>query len=278
MCDAPSHERIFVDSADREGYFVGEMLHRSNGGIMPIHHKDHTDSPVSILAELAIEGTASLIEVQRAILDLAQQENEILLNGVKSRVSGFVPALAMTDAIRRSVDTLIGMQQELLTATSKQTLQLLQSDQGQSDRAAHLVELAREAAETFTRAQKQFLDVIEEETARARAGKQETKPVKPVELRQMAREAGDAFVETQKRLLDVMGQQMNVHLDAATRTAEFLSPAQLSPMASLARHSAKSFLDAEKSLVDALIKERKINGVAKDKKRARPHPKTEVAV
>lgn len=245
---------------------------------MPTHHKSHTGSPVSILSELAIEGTASLIEVQRAILDLAQQENEILLNGVRSRFSGFVPALAMTDAIRRSVDTLIGMQQELLTTTSKQTLQLLETDQGQSERAAHLVDLAREAADTFTRAQKKFLDVIEEETARARGGKHDTKPVTRIELRQMAREAGDAFIEAQKRLLDVMGQQMNVHLDAAARTAEFLSPSQLAPIGTLASNSVKSFLEAEKSLVEGLIKERKVNGVAKDKKRAMSHPKTEVAV
>lgn len=246
--------------------------------IMPAHHKSNSNSPVSILTELAVEGTASFIELQRAILDLAQQENDILLNGVKSRVSGFVPALAMTDAIRRSVDTLIGMQQELLTTTSKQTLQLLQPNQGQSDRAAHLVELARESADTFTRAQKKFLDVIEEETARARSRKHDTKPVTRVELRQMAREAGEAFVEAQRRLLDVMGQQMNVNLDAATRTAELLSPSQLAPIKSLASHSVKSFLEAEKSLVETLIKERKANGAARDKKRAGSHPKAEVAV
>jgi len=245
---------------------------------MPTHHKSHADSPVSIMTELAVEGTASFIELQRALLDLAQQENEILLNGIKSRVSGFAPAAAMADAIRRSVDTLIGMQQELLTTTSKQTLQFLQSDQGQSDRAARLVGLAREAAETFTAAQRKFLAVVEEETARATSGKHDAKLMTPVELRQMASEAGDAFVEAQKRLLDVMGQQMNVQVDAATRTAELLSPAQLAPIASLAGNSAKSFLEAEKSLVGALIKERKTHGVGKDKKRARPHPKAEVAV
>lgn len=243
---------------------------------MPTHHKTHTDSPVSIMTELAVEGTASFIELQRALLDLAQQENEILLNGIKSRVSRFAPAAAMTDAIRRSVDTLIGMQHELLTTTSKQTLQLLQSDQGQRDRAANLVELAREAADTFTRAQRKFLAVVEEETARATTRKHDTKSMAPVELRQMAKEAGDAFIEAQKRLLDVMGQQMNVQVDAASRTAEMLSPSQLAPIANLAGNSAKSFLEAEKSLVESLIKERKANN--REKKRSRPHPKTEVAV
>ncbi|MFZ0733083.1 MAG: hypothetical protein WAM79_12215 [Candidatus Sulfotelmatobacter sp.] len=245
---------------------------------MPTHPKSHSDSPISILTELAVEGTASVIELQRALLDLAQQENGVLLDGVKSRVSGFVPAAAMTDAIRRSVDTLIGMQQELLTTTSKQTLQLLESEEGKAGRAAHLVELAREAANSFTRAQKKFLSVVEEETARAMSGKQEAKPVTPIELRQMAREAGDAFIEAQTRVLDVMRQQMNVQLDAATRIAELLSPSQLSPVANLASHSAKSFLEAQKSLVGSLIKERKANGAGRDKKRSRPHPRTEVAV
>ncbi len=85
----------------------------------PKPHDDH--SPLAILTELAVEGTSSLVEAQRTLLTLAQQENDIILNGVKDRVGSFVPAVAMTDLVRRSLDTLIGMQQELLTTTSKQT-------------------------------------------------------------------------------------------------------------------------------------------------------------
>ncbi len=136
---------------------------------MPTHSTPHDDnSPLAILKELAVEGTSSLVEAQRTFLNLVQQENDIIFNGVKERISGFIPAVAMTDLAQRSLDTFIGMQQELLTTTSKQTIQWLESEKsGKGDRAAHLVDFAREGVETFTRAQKKFLDVVAQEAATA---------------------------------------------------------------------------------------------------------------
>src|SRR5437667_6206515 len=109
---------------------------------MATHSKAHQDnSPLAILTELAVEGTSSLVEVQRTFLNLLQQENDILFNGVKARISGFTPAVAVTDLTQRSLETFIEMQQELLTTTSKQTLQWLESEQaGKGDRVEHLVD------------------------------------------------------------------------------------------------------------------------------------------
>jgi len=50
-------------------------------------HDEH--SPMSLLTELAVEGTSTLVEAQRTFLHLAQQENDIILNGIKERVGGF---------------------------------------------------------------------------------------------------------------------------------------------------------------------------------------------
>ena len=114
-------------------------------------HKQHEQySPLDMLTELAVEGTSSLVEAHRTLLDLAKQENEILLNGVKERIGNFVPGIAMTDMVRRSVDTLIGMQHELLTATTRQTMQWIESEKaGKDERSTRLMELAREAVENL---------------------------------------------------------------------------------------------------------------------------------
>ena len=153
---------------------------------MAIHsNRRDEESPLAILTELAVEGTSSLVEAQRALLNLAQQENDIVLNGVKDRVGGFLPAVAMTDLVRRSLDTLLGMQQELLTTTSRQTLEWLQSEKaGKGKGATHLVEFAREGVETFTRAQKKFLEVVAQEAEKITSGKKEheTNVVKKAEL------------------------------------------------------------------------------------------------
>lgn len=237
---------------------------------MPTHTKPHNDqSPLAILTELAVEGTSSLVEAQRALLNLAQQENDIILNGVKERIGGFLPAVAMTDLVRRSLDTLLGMQQELLTTTSKQTLEWLQSEKaGKGKHASHLLEAAREGVETFTRAQKKFLEVVAQETQKATSGKKEHegKAVKKAELAHLAREAGNAFIEAQKRLLDVMGQQMNVNLDATTRAMEMISPSRLVPVANRTREGVRNFVDAETSLIGSLMKPKKAVGQARPKR------------
>lgn len=228
---------------------------------MATHTKPHDEqSPLDILTELAVEGTSSLVETQRALLNLAQQENDIILNGVKERIGGFLPAVAMTDLVRRSLDTLFGMQQELLTSTSRQTLEWLESEKaGKSKRAEQLVEFAREGVETFARAQKKFLDVVAQESAKATSGKivEDGKAPKKTEVSHLAREAGNAFIEAQKRILNVMGQQMNVNLDATTRAMKIVSPARLLPMATRTGEGVKSFMQTETSLIGSLIKPNK---------------------
>jgi len=238
---------------------------------MPTHTKTTEFSPLAVLTELAVEGTSSLVEAQRALLNLVQQENEIILNGVKERVGSFVPAVAATDLVRRGLETLVGMQQELLTTTSKQMLGLLDLEKaGKSERVAQLVEGAREGVETFTRAQKKFLEVLAQETEKATNGKlvSEGKPAKKTEVAKLAREASNAFVEAQKRLLDVMGQQMNVNLDATTRALEMISPARLMPMANFTGEGVKNFVETEKSLIGSFIMPNK-KAAGRGKARAR---------
>ena len=245
---------------------------------MPTHTKPHDGhSPLDILTELAVEGTSSLVEAQRAILDLAQQENDIILNGLKERIGGFLPAVAMTDLVRQSLDTVIEMQQELLTTTSKRTVEWLDAEKaGKGDRAGRLTDFAREGVETFARAQKKFLEVVAQEAAKATHGKHEHegKPVKKTELAHLAREAATSFIEAQKRLLDVAGQQMNVNLDATTKSLEFVSPTQLMPMASRTGEEVKKFVDSQTSLIGSLIKpHKKVAGHAPKRGRARSQHK-----
>jgi hypothetical protein len=224
-------------------------------------HKNHEQySPLDVLTELAVEGTSSLVEAHRALLDLAKQENHILFNGVKERVGKFVPASAMTDMVKRSVDTLIGMQHELLTNASRQTMQWVESEKsGKDDRSVRLMEMARQAVETFTRAQQKFLEVVEHESGKVTGAKQlhQEEAIKKTELAALAREATSAFIEAQKRLLDVMSQQMNVNLDLSTKSLEFVSPAKLIPMANLTEQGVKNFFKTETDLLGSLIRPEK---------------------
>ncbi|MBZ5646933.1 MAG: hypothetical protein LAN37_06880 [Acidobacteriia bacterium] len=242
-------QRILVDIAMRQNAVAMKSL---RDGLSDPEH-----SPVAVLTELAVEGTSSFIEAQRILLNLAQQENEILMNGVKERVASSVPATAVTELMRRTIDTFLGVQHEFLKISSKQTLDWLEATKKGKYMGTHVVDLAREAIEAFVHAQKKFLDVVAQETNRLAAGKAEkAKMVKKTELAKLARDASNAFIEAQKKLLDVAGQQMNVNLKAATKTMALITPSRLLPMANITGEGIKSFVTAEKALIDSMVRTR----------------------
>jgi hypothetical protein len=239
-------QRIFSEVAMRQNSAATKTLHGMS---------DPEHSPLAILTDLASEGTSSFIEAQRILLSLVQQENEIVMSGVKERVTGSTPGVAMTDLVRRSVDTLIRMQQDFLKTTSKQTLHWLDAVKtGNGYQPSHLVDLAREDMETFVQAQGKFLELISHEAAKATSGHRQTRKTKKTELTKLAHAATNSFIDAQKRLLAVVSQQMNVNLKAATRTLEMLSPARLLPMANVTGEGVRELVGAEKALIESIVK------------------------
>lgn len=262
---------------------VVDVVMRQNAVAMKTLREGLSDpehSPLAILSKLVIEGTSSFMEAQRIVLNLAQQENDLIMNGVKERVAGSPPAVAMTDLLRRSIDTFVKMQQDFLKITSKQTLSWLEAVKAGKgyQGGTHLVELAREGMDTFVQAQKKFLDLIAQETSKATAGKQEPslKHGKKTEMAKLAREATNAFIDAQKKVLDVVGQQMNVNLKAAARSMDLIAPSRLLSMANLTGEGVKSIVDAEKGLIESMMKPKngvKVVSIAGRHPRRAPRPR-----
>jgi len=241
-------QRLLIDLAMRQNSAAMKTLRDA------LTDREH--SPVAIVTELAVEGTANFVEAQRILLDMAQQENEIIMTGVKERVSGFATAVGATEGMRRTIDTFIEMQQDFLTIASKQTQSWLKEVQaGKGYEGSHMIEMARQAMDNFVRAQKKFLDVVSEETNKTLSGKYETaaSTMKKTEMSKLAREAANALLDAQKRLLDVAGQQMKANLHAANQTMEMLKPLGRIPIANLTGEGVRSFVDAEKALIDNMV-------------------------
>jgi hypothetical protein len=244
-------QRILVDLAMRQNTNAMKSIRQG------LSESEEKDTPVKILTEIAVEGTANLVEAQRILLDLVQQENEIVMNGVKERVGEYGTAVALTNVLRRSIDTFVEMQQNFLSLANKKTQGWLQSESAKGAKNGNsLVELASEAMEEFVAAQKKFLDVISEETSAE--GKKEHAGRKPTktELAKLGRDAADSFIEAQKKLLDLAGQQVNVSMQTASRALDLKLPIRLLPIADIAGEGVKSFVDAEKALVESMMKSR----------------------
>jgi len=258
-----STQRILLDLAMRQN---ANLMHAVREQLTDPHH-----SPTTIFSEVAGEGMNNFIEGQKVLLELGKQQNEILMAGVQERMGQWPAAQAMTELLRRSVDTFIRMQEEFLTIATKQTHTWMDAAKaGKPYQPEHLLELAKEGMESFVKAQKHFLDVVAEETAKATNGKGHMpKKARKAELAQLARHATESFIEAQKKLVDIAGKQMNTNAKAAGKTMELLRPFPFLPLAELTREGVKSYVDAQKALMDTVVKRAEHHPPAKKMRRTK---------
>jgi len=239
-------QRILADFATRKS--AGAIKSLREGMSDPEH------SPAAILTELAVEGTANLTEAQKVLLNLVEQENGIVMDAVAERVEGYGTAASVANRLRRGIDTLVQMQQDFLKIASKHVQERLKKTKaGEAPNADGLVEAARDAMEHFVRAQKKLLDVIVEDWPKPKGGKADERK-KKTEISGIAREAASAFIDAQKNLLDLAGQQINVNMQAAGRLAEMANLLRLNPLPAITGDSVKRFVEAEKAVLDSIIK------------------------
>jgi hypothetical protein len=242
-------QRILVDLVTRQNASAMTMLRERLA--------DPEYCPAAIVSELTGEGITNFIEGQKLLLHMAQQEYELVTNGVKERVAGSPAATAMTDLMRRGFDTFVEMQQDLLKIASKQThswLAAVKAGKGYYETEG-LVEAARESFDTFVRSQKKFLDVVADEATKATSGKNgATKHIKATEISELATQATETFIEAQKKLMDVAGRQLNAHVKATGRTLNMIAPSALAPIPDLTREGVKNFVEAEKAVFNTVVK------------------------
>jgi hypothetical protein len=257
-------QRILLDLAMRQN---ASIMHSVRQQLSDPHH-----SPAALLGEVAGEGVTNFIEAQKVLLELGQKQNEILMTGVKERVGDSPAAHAIADLLRRSVDTFVQMQQEFLKIAGKQTRTWLEAAKaGKPYQGEDLVELARDGMEKFIKAQKQFMDVIAEETAKATGGKRTNgaKKIKKTDVSTLAREATESFIDAQKKLVDLAGQQMNTNVQTAGKVIDLMKPFPFLPLGELTREGVKSYVDAQRALMEVMVKPAEHKGAAKPRTTAK---------
>ncbi len=239
-------QRILVDLAMRKNASAIDLL---RGRLA-----DSEFCPVGIVKELAGEGVSNLIEGQKLLLSLVQKESEILTTGVKEQFGGIAAAAAIAEILQRSVDGYVEMQHDYLKIAGKQIHgRMAALKAGEDYDGDSVVDFAREALEHFVVAQKKFLDMIAEETANITNGTvAAVSRRKKTELTELAREAADSFFDVQKKLMDVASRQVHATLKATGRAAEMIPPIPYMAVPDLTREGVRSFVDAEKAVIDSI--------------------------
>ncbi len=261
-------QRILIDLAMRQN---ASIMHAVRQQLSDPHH-----SPAALLSEMAETGMENFFEGQKILLELGKQQNEILMNGVKERVGDCPRRRAVIDVFRRTVDTFISMQEEYLKIASKQSHTWLESAKdGKPYQPEHVIELARETMENFVKTQKRFLDVVGEEAEKATSNKASVpSKAKKTEFTALARQATDSLLEAQKKLVDVAGEQMNSNMQTAEKAMKLVRPFPFPPLNELTREVVKSYVDAQKALMEVVVK----TPAAKAPKRPTRKAKAAVAV
>jgi hypothetical protein len=210
--------------------------------------------PAEIVTDLMGEGVTNFIEGQKLLVSLAQQEWELMTDGVKERMNGSPAAIAATDLVRRGFDTFVEMHQDVLKIANKQIhVWLTAVKAGKPYDGEGFIGAARESFDTFVHAQKKFLAVIKEEATRATEGKN-LGSRKVTEITELAQHATEAFIEAQKKLMDVAGRQINAHLKATNRSMNMISPKAFTKLPAFTRDNVRHFVNAETALIDTVVK------------------------
>lgn len=262
-----------------------DLAMRQNENVMQAMREQLSDPdycPAAIISEAAGDGITNFIAGQKLLLDLGKQQHEILMEGIKERVSGWPAAQAMTSLLQRSVETFIHMQQEFLNIAGKGTHHWVEAaKEGKPYEYEHLVTMAREGLENFMKTQKRFLDVISEEAAMTKKGAEEPmRKMKKTELAGLAKQATESFIEAQKNLLDLAGKQVNANVKTASKAANLLRPFPFVPFAEMTREGVKSYVDAQKTLMNTVVKpavEHKTKPAQRKKPRTRPKAMATIA-
>jgi hypothetical protein len=215
-------------------------------------------APEQTLGELAVEGLSNFIAGTRVLLHFVRQHNQIAMQGVRERVDASPIASALTDIVRRSVDTFVELQEKDFTLAAKQTEAWLESIRtGEPYEGKALPEIGQEALENFIHAQKAYLDAIAEETVAAADRPAHHKRMEQTEVSELAMRATHNFVDAQKKLLDVAAKMVAVNLRTVRTAVEAVPAMPRINFKRLTRDTIVSFVDAQKALIDAMVSPRR---------------------
>src|SRR5208337_335073 len=215
--------------------------------------------PGNLLMGWARQGIESFVAAQRILLDLAAQENALLVGMVRENLG---------KPMSRPGATLAGMADKGVknfTSAGKILLDLADGGTGLVTdgmkeglrlpvAAGAVAEVARHRVDTIVGMQKRLLDTAAEQTHAMAESYQEGKGLmagaKVVEL---ARRGIDGFVESEKKFLDLAAHEVS----AATKGGKPNGKPRerMEVLTKLARQGAEKYIDAQKKLLELAMEE-----------------------
>jgi hypothetical protein len=215
--------------------------------------------PWSLFADMVRQGVDSFVSTQKTLLDIAAQQNAMLMGAVQESFGRAVTP-AMADLAGRSTQAFLQSQKMMLDLAVQQNqlaLSMIKGSVGGEAGAAfrELADMLAEVAMTFVEAQKRLLEFAGQQAEAMIKAAREGGPSGPNPLSQMAelsRQGVQAFVDAQKTFLDLIAQgtasaieRVKQRQPEAQHSGE---PAQ--DLAGMARRSLQNYTGLQRQLTE----------------------------
>jgi hypothetical protein len=219
-----------------------------------------TASPSSLLAEWARQGVQSFVAAQKIFMDLAAQENALLIGMVRERLSkpGFRPDASLVGLAEKGAENLASAGKILLDLAADETALAVDGlKEGLRLPAATgaVADVVRHRVDTLIDLHKNLLDATAEQVHSAaesyRAGERALPAANVVEL---ARRGIAGFVESEKKFLDLAMQEVSAATKGEKRAAR-VPKERMEVLTEVARDGAEKYIDTQKKLLELAIEQ-----------------------
>jgi len=249
-----------------------------------IRQSEQVDSPVSQLAGWARQGIDTFMAAQKILLDLAAQQNALVIGMVREGLSR--PRVRPGDAIAKIADDTV----QNLTNMGKILLDLVVGEtelvvDGVKEAvplpvaANTLANLLRHRLVTFLDMEKRLLEAAAEQTHAAAESYQEGKGLLAAgaSMAELARRGIESIVETEKQFLDLAADEVTA---ATEGDGNGRKPAAglYKVLTHLAREGGEKYIDAQKQLLHLAVEQMESVGKAAGKRAEAPRGEARAAL
>jgi hypothetical protein len=217
-------------------------------------------SPSSLLTGWARQGVQSFVAAQKILMDLAAQENALLIGMVRERLSNpaFRPGASLAGLAEKGVENLANAGKILLDLAAEETalaVDGVKEGLRLPTAAGTMAEVVRHRVDTFIELQKTFLDATAEQAHAVaesyRSGEALPAAAKAAEL---ARRGFEDFVASEKKFLDLAAREVSAATKGDKRPTK--PPRErMEVLTKVAREGAEKYIETQKKLMELAIEQ-----------------------
>ena len=220
----------------------------------------HETSPGSFVAGWARQGIQSFVAAQKIIMDLAAQENALLIGMLREKLNG--PGSQMGASIagmaEKGAKNLSAVGKILLDLAAEETALAVEGVKHGlrlPAPAGTVAEVLRHRIATFVEMQKDLLDAAADQAHTiAECYREGEKPQPAAHVAEIAQRGIEGFIKHEKKFLDLAAQEVNASTKADKRQGK-QAKERSEVLTDLARQGAEKYIETQKKLVELALEQ-----------------------